>query len=391
MIKLKYNPQVETWIPLLLVLVISTGVTYFMIVGAVFSDFIAHLNIWRLYDAQGKIPFPPLYYLSFYGISLIVPEERSLQIGLLLLMIISWLAKYALSKQFLEEFGLSKFAGSWISLGLILIFPLYLFGFEGDWYYLGKMTQNVWHNGSSIYVWPFSFLLFRDTLTWLNSENKKSGILILWATLILLIKPSFLFGYIPALAMILILSEFPTRKRWQGISLILLFTALVGLSKYLIFDFNLDGGNQFVDFNSRNGISIRPFAVWLHSAEYPFWDFLSSWLLLILAFVFFGQKLWIHLDVQFSAWIMIFALLVYFVFAEDGPGFFDANFSWQVPISSFIIHLVLTRRIYMLYQSEEKNTAITKGKFVILSTVAMGYIISGINYLFHIITSGFYY
>jgi hypothetical protein len=378
-------------IPLLLVLAISTGVTYLMIVGAVFSDFLAHLDIWRFYAAQGKVPFPPLYYLSFYGISLIIPEERSLQIGLLLLMIFSWLAKYFLAKHFLEETGVSKLGSAWISLGLILLFPLYLFGYEGDWQYLGKMTQNVWHNGSSIFVWPLCFLLFKDTLHWLNAESKKSGILILWAILILLIKPSFLFGYIPGLAMILILREVPYGKRGRGILLILLFSALVGLSKYLIFDFNLVGGNQFVNFNSRNGVSIRPFAVWLHYAQYPFWDFLSSWLLLILAFVFFGPKLWNHLDVQFAAWIMIFALLVYFVFAEDGPGFFDANFLWQVPISSFILHLVLARRIWMLYQDSVKNNASIPLKFITLSIVAMGYVTSGIYYLVHSTTSGYYY
>jgi hypothetical protein len=376
-------------IPGILIVLIAFIMTFFMINGAVFSDFIAHLGIWRFYEERGKIPFPPLYYLSFYGLSLLIPSSKALQLGLLVLMLFSWSAKFLLSRKFLRQAGASAVSSSWLSLTLILFFPLYLFSKEGDWLYLGKMTPNVWHNGSSIFVWPFCFILFTEALTWISPEKKNLNKLLVLAIVILLIKPSYLFAFIPAMACFLLLDSFTKEKRINGFLFLAgLFVMILG-SKYLIFDYNSEA-SIFYNFNPRVGVSIQPFAVWWYFAQFPFWDLLSSFLFLISALLLFSSSLWQQKDFQFSFLIVVFSLAVFFLLAEKGPGFSDANFYWQVPISLFILHLVVVRIIWTLYLNAEFKKH-PFWKFGLMGFLGAASVLSGLNYLVHCVTTGYFY
>ena len=187
----------------------------------------------------GKSPFHRSTTLLFFGISTVIPGSKSLKIALLLLIGISWLAKYLLTYHFLKNEIRENPWLAWIPLGLLLMFPLILLGWEGDYWLLGKMTPNLWHNGSTIFVFPFCMLLFWEVRKWCIGSQPNFIPLISWTLLILLIKPSYLFGLIPGLMVMAIFFKY-----FQKISLS--YWNLLG------FGIGLFVGKQVADF-FRNG------------------------------------------------------------------------------------------------------------------------------------------
>lgn len=78
--------------------------------------------------------------------------------------------------------------------------------------YLGRTPSVVWHNSTIIAVFPFAILLFWRQLRLFDSKdtslfNKDVLIVILLVVLNILIKPSFIFVFIPVTA-VLILRDF---------------------------------------------------------------------------------------------------------------------------------------------------------------------------------------
>ena len=270
------------WISALLVTLGYSWITYKMLAGDIFSDFPAHLDIWNFYHERGKIPFPPLYYLSFFGISTLITGSKSLKIGLLIVIGLGWLAKYLLTYHYLQKEIERNPSLTWIPLGLLLFFPILILSWEKDFWLLGKMTPNLWHNGSAIFVFPFCMLLFWEVRKWFLGRRPKYLLLGVWTFMILGIKSNYLFGLIPGLFAMALLFH-PPRKSFiaLGIYSALVLAFLYG-SKWLIFSETAED-SLFYNFNARGDVILDPFGVWLYLSESPLWDLLGSFPLLIVA------------------------------------------------------------------------------------------------------------
>jgi hypothetical protein len=375
------------WIAALLVTLGYSWVTYEMLAGDIFSDFLAHLDIWNFYHERGKIPFPPLYYLTFFGISTVIPGSKSLKIALLLLMGISWLAKYLLTFNFLKNEVRENPWFAWIPFGLLLIFPLVLLGWEGEYWLLGKMTSNLWHNGSTIFVFPFCMLLFWEVRKWCIGSQPNFIPLISWTLLILLIKPSYLFGLIPGLMVMVIFSNTSRKSVFAiGIYSVFVLAFLFG-SKWLIFSETAED-SLFYNFNARGDVMLDPFGVWLKLSESPVWDLLGSLPLLIASLIFFGKTLWGNSEFRLAFLTFSFGMLVFFIFAESGPGYLDGNFYWQIPISLFLLYLMIAKvLISSFFQTKQLNTSNLQ-KIGILLTLFLLHVLSGLAYLIRMSESG---
>lgn len=382
-----FPKSIPFWISALLITLGYFWITYEMLAGNIFSDFLAHLDIWNFYHERGKIPFPPLYYLTFFGISTVIPGSKSLKIALLLMMGISWLAKYLLTYHFLKNEIRENPWLAWIPFGLLLMFPLVLLNWEGEYWLLGKMTPNLWHNGSTIFVFPFCMLLFWEVRKWWTGSQPNFIPLISWTLLVLLIKPSYLFGLIPGLMVMAIFSNTSRKSVFAtGIYSVLVMSFLLG-SKWLIFSETAED-SLFYNFNARGDVMIDPFGVWLKLSESPLWDLFGSFPLLIASLIFFGKTLWANPEFRLAFLTFSFGILVFFLFAESGPGYLDGNFYWQIPISLFLLYLMIAKVLLSsFFQMQQLNTSSFQ-KIGILLAFFLLHVLSGLAYLIRISESG---
>lgn len=370
-------------ISLLIVFLVCFWITFLMIDDIISSDFPAHLDIWTFYHDRGKIPFPPLYYLTFFGISGFIPSSQSLKLGLLTLICLSWLAKYFLTYCYLNPELSNRTWVKWIPLGLMFFFPVSAWVGEGTYWFLGKMTPNLWHNGSTIFVFPFCMLLFFEVNKWLFDRKPRYFLISLYTLLILLIKPNFLFGLIPALLSFMVLS-WVNKKSLIPILIYSIWVILfLFLSKWLIFSETAED-SLFYNFNARGDVMIDPFGVWLKLSENPLWDLFGSFPLLIASLIFFGKTLWANPEFRLAFLTFSFGILVFFLFAESGPGYLDGNFYWQIPISLFILYLVLAKNLLKMLGENSINEKSNQLKLSLTGFLFAIHVFSGLAYLIRI-------
>jgi hypothetical protein len=230
-------------------------------------------------------------------------------------------------------------------------------------------------------------LLFWEVRKWCIGSQPNFIPLISWTLLILLIKPSYLFGLIPGLISIALWQNLSRKSVYSiGIYLVLVLVFLFG-SKWVIFSETAED-SLFYNFNARGDVIIEPFGVWLQLSESPIWDFLGSFPLLIASMIFFGKRLWADSDFRLALMTFCFGLLVFFLFAESGPGYLDGNFYWQIPISLFLLYLVIIRVLLSGFlQKQQLNPSgfLKIGALLILFSL---HVLSGLAYLMRISESG---
>jgi hypothetical protein len=377
------------WYSLFVICVINGLLGYWMISGRIFSDYPAHIDILNFYLENGKFPYPPLYYAAFGFFDWILPIEKSFEIGLLIIVILGWGWKYILTYKYFNQKGRVEVWLPWLPVAFLFLFPVTIPWIEKS-YFLGKFSPNVWHNGSSVLMWPFCFLLFTNTLDYLKGESSSIWAIVIYSLIILLIKPSYLFGYVPGILTAMAIGKYSTRTWRVLIYYVTFILMLLWLSKLLIFD-GSDPSSIFYNFNSKGGVSIDPLGVWFEFSENLGWDLLSSFLLPMLIIVFYWQKLKIQKDFQLSAIVFLFSMIVFFSFSEKGPGYLHGNFYWQIPVSLFLFLLVMIKHVPEIWKDEEKKVL---SRFIKKNLVCMVFLIqvlSGIYYLFHFSYSGYFF
>lgn len=376
-------------------LILFIGFLFFfyqlMVDGAINSDISYHLRFWSEFSKKGKIPFPPLYYFSFVGISLLLPGSKSLGFGMVILMVIFWVIKYFQTSIFLSPEISKKKIFQLIPFGFMFLFPIYLFGFEKDYLYLGKMVPNLWHNGSTVFVFPFCIFLFQSTIQWIKSKEYQMPYnLLIWSILILLSKLNYLLCFIPAFILMLFFEKTYKKKIIVGFIFSGLLFFFIYLSKVIIFDYQ-DADSLFFYFKEKGKINFDPFSVWEFFSESPILEFLSSFLFIIFSLILFGKELIDEIEFRFSSLVAIFGIIIYLLLAEEGERFTHANFYWQIPIALFILHLVIVKFLLGLFLNRKCNDRIQLLKFYFLGLLFGLHVISGFIYIIHYLVTGQYF
>lgn len=282
-----------------------------------------------------------LYYglvaaLVFFQSNLIM-----LQLSALLVLMASVVAKYFLSLKFISgNYGMLDGGHSeanckrigWISFGLCLAFNFPV-NFSATWY-LGQFSPNLWHNSTTIFLMPFALLLYFESLRYLRYPNGKSlWMMNIWVLIGALIKPSFLFAFIPAF-LILLLKEFKLSPSFFK-GLIPLVVSFLGIAWVGIYNFITN------TYNEGGGVTIAPFKVWSNWSENIPLSILASLAFPLAVLIFNISKLKFRTDYLFAWILMIPALLVYILFAEEGANWIvvASNFSWQLIVCNFILFM----------------------------------------------------
>jgi len=351
----------------LLIFVLAAYTYYFLIKNIDPGvDIRIHNFILLEYLERGFFPIPPGYYFLIYLVDKLIHYKYDFVMSsILVLSFFTWWKYRILVQWFSEERALEK--SILFGLGFIFIFPLVFPPAEQGFWYYGKFTSTLWHNSTSIAALPFSLLLFAKTIQWWK-KGQVSGI---WGLLglgiaVLLIKPSFLFCFIPVFPVFTLLLKgwrLPFLRISIGLSLALL--GLIWLEKYLIYNFD---PIIVQDYSSqdRPEIVVQPFKVWLHYAFEPFWDFISSFMLSLVFLVFWGKQAFKKVDFSFSFVLLLVALLIYFLLSETGFREWHANFYWQIPITLLIHQVLMTKFVLGLPKNVNGKLELSRAVFWII-------------------------
>ncbi|MDG5800647.1 hypothetical protein QA597_09780 [Marinilabiliaceae bacterium ANBcel2] len=311
------------------------------------SDFGLHLSNINNYLENGM---PKARFLYYWITSIVALKDPANLFKASLLVLASCTAlKYIVSviylKPKLSTFNISK-PYAVIAFFLIFVFPIFIpqYLFFGRTY-IGTFTPNIWHNSTTIAVFPFAILLYHLTIKQLNSFSwQKFYAIIFLVAINAYIKPSFLFVYVGALPLtVLIIKRTISSSSLLQIAPILLALILIFTAK-----------SELYDTTVKHGIIFKPFLVYqathaelsnLTLAFYILASFILS--LLFPIYVFIRKRVSFNdPEFVFTSVAMIGALFIYFSFAETGPRQLHGNFGWQRFICSYLLFLVATKKAF---------------------------------------------
>ncbi|RAI85553.1 hypothetical protein [Algoriphagus yeomjeoni] len=348
----------KTWIYDVLIVGLYGGTITFMIKNITYlNDIKIHNLILIDYLEAGYFPIPPGYYGLIFLIDLILRIKYSFVLSSILVITLFMWWKYRLIFSWLQnQIPLSKRTTFLVSLSILFLGPIYLPGVDEGLWYLGKFTPTIWHNSTIIASFPFAIILCLKTLNWIeNPRNSQLYILAGLGLILLLIKPSFLFCYIPALPLYILSRDKALSKIfWKSAGLVLLLFVLLMLEKQLIFTWD-PMREKLYEPGEISTIVIAPFKIWLHYSHQPVWDMISSISLLLCFLIVWPRSAFQDSFFTFTLLLLIIAFLIYFLFSETGIRQYHANFYWQIPIALLLNYMSIVSLVLKDYQANDRK------------------------------------
>jgi hypothetical protein len=394
---MKYRIRLYKHFDLLFIFIVCIGIFSYLI-NYVPTDIQAHIRFIQNIN-DGSVAYPPnfLFYFLVNLLSGFTSKNVFLYSVAVVVLSLSSTAKYAISKIIiiqLNEFGnkhLKSLKVIFIAIGLFFCFaipdPASLIFLKKM--YLGKIVPIVWHNSTTLLVFPFAILLFWKQLKVFSMSQMPSLKTMIWITCLvvinILIKPSFIFCYLPV-TFLFVVSNFKTRKfRWLLVTLIPLLIGglLILLQYYLIYALNIGSIKP-----EESGVMLSwPFQVytfWIPWWLIPF-SFALSLALPIGTIILYRQVLK-YKPFVYALSLTIFGLILSAFILESGPRMSHGNFTWQNVVCSFLLFLSTVSFLTPMFLSDSpwtKKTKIVFGLFVL-------HILSGILYIVKILVTNQY-
>jgi hypothetical protein len=342
-----------------------------------------HNQLLTDYLIAGFFPVPPGYYFLVYLLDFLIRVKYPFVASALLVLTFSSWWKFQIVFSWLKmELNINDKYVFLVSLTLVFMSPIYIPMIDGGLWYMGKFTSTIWHNSTLIAVFPLCLLITKVTLRWLENQSAKAVFFILFlGLLILLIKPSFLFCFVPAFPIYTLFSQKKINSKViqaTGISFILF--VLILLEKYLIFNWDPMISILYTS-EERSQVILAPMKVWLFFSDQPVFDFLSSFPLIIGFLIFWKREAFKSTFFSFSFMLLFFAISVYGLFSETGFREFHGNFYWQIPISLLLTNLsivTLVIRDFLLSKAKPMFSY-----FILLGIFLLQGVL-GLNYWFRI-------
>jgi len=385
----KFKSNIDTLLLFFVILSIYSYIVYFSS-KRIDADFYAHVE-HIININQGIKSYPPNFFFYFIAnlLSFFTSNRFFLYIVLILLLSVSTIFKYIITKRIVSDYIFADplFKRKFVILISFICFFIYaipdpfLF-FIHKRMYLGKIAPVVWHNSTSILLFPFALLLFWKQLQLIIGKHKNTTKNILTIVFLIflniIIKPSFIFVFIPATFLILVQSflikKIKFRELLFRISPLLFGLLLIILSSSLIYLF------QYGSFQAESSsISINLFFIYKLFSPLVYFPvaLLFSLFLPILSIVFYPNILKFK-PFSYAFILFVFSILIAVVFVESGPRLYHLNFLWQNIFTSYL--LFLTNLIF-LFNNYNKNLKFDY-KFIILMMLMFCHFISGFLYLF---------
>ncbi len=304
---------------------------FYYILLYVRTDIQLHIEQFEILLAQGKFPIPPLYYFTIYVLSYIV---GNLRIASVILLSIAVVAKYLTALKIGSDYKVKKSYLAYIILATMIAIPI----LTKKSVLVGKISMNVWHNSTVIFLMPFAILLFIYSYKIIEAKkiDKRNG-LILFVLILLnvLIKPSFLFVFIPIFPLLFFINT----KDWKQ--------SLVALSFSVYGFFCIIMEYVYIYITNPNkegdGVGFGFAKVWIfHSGDYLIIDLLSSIALPLVVCILFFERIKKDKRFIYAISLFIFSVLIYLVIHETGERTYHGNFAWQAIVCNYILFLLST-------------------------------------------------
>lgn len=234
-----------------------------------------------------------------------------------------------------------------IGLSILVAMPVFFLNFLDLRPYLGKISPNVVHNPTYIYMQPLALLLWWQ-FTFMVSKNRiRSGDCMLAFVLGILAvsaKPSFHLSFIPVAALFVVALARGSGFLLGAAYLLALVLPLAIQSWALLFLFDSWSTEE------RYSFELRPFAALNeHVVNYPL-TLLSSFLFPLLALPILMYRRSFDKALFYACALLLSGALVAIIFADGGEMLRHGNFIWSAHIALFIL-LVQTSRSASVSQS----------------------------------------
>lgn len=356
------------------------------------TDIQVHSRILVEFYSVGTFPIPPLYYLCIFLVSGFCADAYYLTWAAVPVLSLAVAYKFKYSYDVFGYLFSSEPNPKLQIEGLILVFAL-LFSapvFYDVWtnnMYLGRLATTVWHNSTTILAMPFIILLFYESLKWLRSTQiftKQILVLIFLGIINILIKPSFLFAFVPVFPFTMLLVERRLSKRfWMAVLISgILFLGILA-EYYVIYQLELF---NIVYKGDKGGIIIAPFLFWKIYSKNILLDSLVSLSLPIAYCLFYPKDLLRNIALQYSILLFLSGLFIGVALAESGGRISHGNLFWQVIMTNYILFLVIISSLY----GKIKLSGYNDWRNGVLLLIFAAHVGSGFLYLFKIFYMGSY-
>jgi hypothetical protein len=380
----------------ILFLFISTSIFFLIFKLSIATDLSSHIRILKEHLKYGYFPIPPLYYFTIYLVGFLMPIYPLMLASIFVLGVFSFLKYLVVQNYLVKELAhLPVLFVGFLIFTLMFIGPVVIPFFNNRFLYAGKFTSTVWHNSTTIFVFPFCIWLFIKSLDYLKKPRLQIWVrLIAVSLIIILAKPSFLFPFLIVFPLICLYKFQWTKWFYYSLLLSIIITIGIGIEQRILYNNNpLD---KLWYHGESSKIIIAPFKVWLLFAKYPLVDIASSFLFVI-GFIFFKFKSLKHnMEIIYALSLLAISLVIYFILAESGPRFMDGNFYWQIPFSLLIVYIMMLKNIFhskvnRTFKSKYKEVLFILTKEKILFILYSFQFLSGIYYAFRLINSKNFY
>ncbi|MDC8006299.1 hypothetical protein POV27_19755 [Aureisphaera galaxeae] len=357
------------------------------------TDIQAHLLFVERINA-GITAYPAnfLFYVLINVLSGFSSNALFTYPAVVLLLSLAVVFKYGISKKILKSFvKVNNVSSLGLKITLITLALFFCFAIPEPVsfvflkkMYLGKIVPHVWHNSTSILLFPFAILLFWKQLELFSSEKpltfKKMAVVVLLVLINIAIKPSFLFCYLPVTFLFLVWEFKGKNIKWLTVRLLPLFVggALILLQYYLIYQLgqgSIQGGESGVALSA-------PFKT--YSFFIPYWlipfSFILSFALPIGAIVLYREILKFK-PFLYALMLMIMGLLISGFIMETGPRAAHGNFTWQNIICCYLVFLSIVAFFTPKFLSDFS----WKRKELIILGLFLVHVFSGVLYVFKLI------
>jgi len=380
---------------------VLTSVATFMYYFAInfMSDIQLHSKaVQQINLGQSSYPSNFIYYLILNTFSFFSTDINMIVLTSCFILSFTVLLKYIVTKKILKSCFIRSnifiaekklyLIVACIACCLILFYPIQ--DFYGAIilrkYYYGKIVPNIWHNPTTMSVFPFAILLFWKQLKVLESDKPISGKAILTIIMLIVInifiKPSFFIVFTPV-TLIFILKKHKLSVEFIK-NTIPIITGLILLYFMHKMIYTLDLGNYN---NSSGKIALaKPFEAWTYFV--PLWyipiSFVHSLALPILYIILYRKEVFKNKMINYSLILTVFGFLISIFLIEEGSRKFHGNFMWQNIICSYLLIMSISAAMAVKFFTEERCTI----KFKVLSVIFILHALSGIIYIIKMFVTG---
>ncbi|WP_338767969.1 hypothetical protein WAF17_06800 [Bernardetia sp. ABR2-2B] len=371
--------------------------------GTMWTDVRVHAEFVLKWLEQG-FEAMPMNFLYFGTVAIFAGLQKSiviLYIASAVVLSIMWAAKYSVSRYIItdclrqQKVDISERETTIKVFAFLLTFVMHIplnsiLYRQHVYFYLAELMPNTWHNSTTIFMLPFSTLLFYLAYKkiFLEKENYTKYINLL-AIVCFFIKPNFTLCFSPIYFLCIAYKYRLNREFWYALPAVIVPLLLLATQSLHLFSNEL--GGQYAQKNN-GGITIALFQGWnaqMRATDFvTYFKFLFAFLGIYTFPIIYGIVYKKYSKLQLlSLFFVLTALSILILFAEIANGDYnrDGNFLWQVVMCNYIMMLVFLTHFLKKIFSRQIET-----KDIVVGAIFFAHFVSGFLYIMYIIINKAY-